>query len=101
MEIGSQKKGQLGASEFRFRMKEAFGTEVILAVASPFQFTDTENLNFARGQVFKTFAENDLRTAGKRGTKGLTVETQDANGKARGLLSAPTFSARAVFTVGP
>ena len=100
VEIGSQMDGQLGAGEFRFRMQEPFGTEIILAVASPVQFTDTENLSFARGEVFKSFAETDLRAASKRGTKGLTVETQDANGKARGLLSAPTFSARAVFTVG-
>jgi len=101
VEIGSQMDGRLGAGEFRFRMKEPFGTEIILAVASPVQFTDTENLNFARGEVFKSFTETDLRVASKRGTKGLTVETQDATGKARGLLSAPTFSARAVFTVGP
>jgi mono/diheme cytochrome c family protein len=100
VEIGSQKEGQLAPDEFRFRMKEPFGTEIILAVASPVQFTDTENLSFAQGEVFKTFAEKDLLTASRRGTKGLTVETQDTTGKASGLLSAPTFSARAVFTVG-
>lgn len=102
VEIGSQKDGQLGAGEFRFRMKEPFGTEIILAVASPTQFTDTENLNFAQGEVFKSFgAEHDLRKSLTRGTKGLEVEVSNASGQVVARRSAPTFTARAVFTVGP
>lgn len=85
--------------KFRFRMKEPFGTEIILAVASPVQFTDKENLNFAQGEVFKSFGENDLRVAKGRGVKGLQVEVTDAQGKIIGQRSAPTFTARAVFTV--
>lgn len=102
VEIGSQKEGQLGAGEFRFRMKEPFGTEIILAVASPVQFTDAENLRFAQGEVFKSFgSEHDLRTATTRGVKGLTVEVENAAGVVTGQRSAPTFTARAVFSVGP
>jgi hypothetical protein len=85
--------------KFRFRMKEPFGTEIILAVASPVQFTDKENLNFAQGEVFKSFGETDLRVASKRGVKGLEVEITDTQGKIIGQRSAPTFTARAVFTV--
>ena len=82
-------------------MKEPFGTEIILAVASPVQFTDAENLRFAEGEAFKSFEETDLRKSLARGTKGLGVETQDAAGKVTGFRSAPTFTARAVFTVTP
>ena len=85
---------------FRFRMGEPFGTEIILAVASPVQFTDEENLTFAQGEVFKSFrSEHDLRLAANRGVKGLTVEVQNAEGQVVGSRSAPTFTARAVFTV--
>lgn len=84
---------------FRFRMGAPFGTEIILAVASPVQFTDAENLRFAQGEVFKSFPEADLRVATRRGTKGLTVEVSNATGKVVGERSAPTFTARAVFTV--
>ena len=87
--------------KFRFRMKEPFGTEIILAVASPVQFTDKENLNFAQGEVFKSFGEADLRAATQRGVKGLEVEVTNAQGQVIGERSAPTFTARAVFTVGP
>lgn len=87
--------------QFRFRMEEPFGTEIILAVASPVQFTDEENLKFAQGEVFKQFPEQDLREATRRGIKGLIVEVENAAGKVVGERSAPTFSARAVFTVGP
>jgi len=87
---------------FRFRMGEPFGTEIILAVASPVQFSDAENLNFAQGEIFKSFgSEHDLRTASTRGVKGLTVEVENAAGVVTGQRSAPTFTARAVFTVGP
>jgi mono/diheme cytochrome c family protein len=100
VDLGSKKEGDLAKGEFRFRMGEPFGTEIILAVASPVQFTDKENLNFAQGEVFKQFdGEHDLRKSLTRGTKGLTVETQDATGKETGLRSAPHFTARAVFTV--
>jgi len=85
--------------KFKFRMKEPFGTEIILAVASPVQFNDAENLKFAQGEVFKSFGEKDLRVAAKRGVRGLQVEISDAHGKVTGERSAPTFSARAVFTV--
>jgi len=102
VEIGAQKQGDLAAGEFRFRMKEPFGTEIILAVASPVQFTDKENLNFAQGEVFKSFGtEHDLRKSLTRGTKGLEVEVSNAAGQVVGNRSAPTFTARAVFTVGP
>jgi hypothetical protein len=102
VELGAQKEGELGPDAFRFRMGEPFGTEIILAVASPEQFTDAENLSFAKGEVFKSFAaEHDLRKSLIRGVKGLTVETQGATGKVTGIRSAPTFTARAVFTVGP
>lgn len=102
VEIGSQKEGQLSSHEFRFRMQEPFGTEIILAVASPVQFTDAENLKFAQGESFKSFnAERDLRESLRRGTKGLEVEVNNAAGKVVGSRSAPTFTARAVFTVGP
>lgn len=102
VEIGSQRDGQLGAGEFRFRMKEPFGTEIILAVASPVQFTDKENMSFAQGEAFKSFgAESDLRQSLRRGTKGLEVEVNNAAGQPVGSRSAPTFTARAVFTVGP
>ncbi|TDU67309.1 uncharacterized protein DUF4384 [Prosthecobacter fusiformis] len=84
---------------FRFRMGSPFGTEIILAVASPVQFTDDGNLSFAQGEVFKSFPETDLRQAKKRGVKGLTVEVTTPTGKVVGERSAPTFSARAVFTV--
>lgn len=87
--------------KFRFRMKDPFGTEIILAVASPVQFADKDNLNFAQGEVFKSFGKVDLRVASQRGTKGLQVEVADAQGKVIGQRSAPTFTARAVFTVGP
>lgn len=98
--LGVQKEAELGAGEFRFRMGKPFGTEIILAVASPVQFTDTENLKFPQGEVFKEFGtEHDLIAASRRGTKGLTVETQDATGKVIGLRSSPVFTARAVFTV--
>ncbi|HRQ87913.1 MAG TPA: DUF4384 domain-containing protein [Bacteroidia bacterium] len=86
---------------YRFRMGEPFGTEIILAVASPVQFTDTENLTFQEGELFKSFLENDLVGASKKGTKGLTVEVQDVSGKIKGIRTAPAFTARAVFTVGP
>jgi len=100
--FGVQKEGTLAAGEFRFRMGKPFGTEIILAVASPVQFSDKENLSFAEGEVFKSFAETDLREASRRGTKGLEVETSDALGKPTGQLrAAPTFSTRAVFTVSP
>lgn len=85
--------------QFQFRMKEPFGTEIILAVASPVQFTDGENLRMADREVFKTFAEADLRRASSRGTKGLEVEMTNATGKVVGRRSAPTFSARAVYSV--
>lgn len=84
---------------FRFRMGSPYGTEIILAVASPVQFTDAENLAFAQNEVFKSFPENDLRKAAKRGVKGLTVEVSDVQGKVVGERSAATFTARAVFTV--
>jgi len=87
---------------FRFRMGEPFGTEIILAVASPVQFTDAENLRFAQGEMFKSFgSEHDLRTATTRGVKGLTVEVENAAGLVTGQRSAPTFTARAVFVVVP
>ncbi|MES2594921.1 MAG: DUF4384 domain-containing protein [Verrucomicrobiota bacterium] len=102
VQIGSQKEGTLGAGEFRFRMKEPFGTEIILAVASPVQFTDAENLKFAQGEVFKSFGnERDLRKSVTRGTKGLEVEVNNAAGHVIGSRSAPTFTARAVFSVVP
>ena len=85
--------------KFRFRMKPPFGSEIILAVASPVQFTDTENLNFAQGEVFKSFAEKDLRVAKGRGVKGLEVEVTDTQGQVIGQRSAPTFTTHAVFTV--
>lgn len=85
---------------FRFRMKEPFGTEIILAVASPVQFTDRENLTFAQGEVFKSFGgENDLRVAKGRGVKGLEVEVTDGRGQVVDVRSAPTFTTRAVFSV--
>lgn len=101
LSFGVQKEGTLAKGEFRFRMKEPFGTEIILAVASPVQFSDKENLTFAGDEVFKGFAEHDLRDAARRGTKGLEVETSNVAGEATGFRSAPTFTARAVFTVGP
>jgi len=85
---------------FKFRMKAPFGTEIILAVASPVQFTDGENLHFAGGEVFKDFGEHDLRKSLSRGVKGLEVEVSNAAGQVVGNRAAPTFSARAVFTVG-
>lgn len=91
---------------FKFRIKAAdkdgrpsLGTGIILAVASPVQFTDTENLRFAQGEVFKSFAETDLRKSLLRGVKGLEVEVTNAAGRIVGNRSAPTFSARVVFTV--
>lgn len=84
---------------FRFMMDAPFGTEIILAVASPVQFTDADNLKFAQGEIFKSFPEADLRQAARRGIKGLTVEVSNATGKVVGERSAPTFTARAVFTV--
>jgi hypothetical protein len=81
-------------------MKEPFGTEIILAVASPVQFSDRENFTFAERESFKSFAEHDLREATRRGTKGLEVETADDAGTTTGVRAAPTFTARAVFTVG-
>jgi len=99
--IGSKGRGELRPGEFRFRMKEPFGTEIILAVASPVQFSDKENLTFAAGEVFKGFAEGDLREAARRGTKGLEVEVTDHEGETVAIRSAPTFTARTVFTVGP
>lgn len=102
VQLGSKNSGKLAPDEFRFLMGEPCGTEIILAVASPVQFTDTENLTFAEREVFKSFAgENDLRKALRRGTKGLTVQTADAEGNPTGFKSAPVFTARAVFTVGP
>lgn len=98
--FGTKKEGELGKGEFRFRMKEPFGTEIILAVASPVQFTDKENLTFTEGEVFKSFAEHDLIEAARRGTKGLEVETADATGKTTGFRAAPVFTTRAVFSVG-
>ena len=86
--------------KFRFRMKPPFGAEIILAVASPVQFTDTKNLNFAEGEIFKSFGETDFRAAAGRGTKGLEVEVTDGKGQVIGQRAAPTFTARAVFTVG-
>jgi hypothetical protein len=99
--FGVKKEGELGQGEFRFRMKEPFGTEIILAVASPVQFTDKENLTFVEGEVFKSFAEHDLVEATRRGTKGLEVETADPVGKTNGFRAAPVFTTRAVFTVAP
>lgn len=99
--FGVKKEGALGPGEFRFRMKEPFGTEIILAVASPVQFSDKENLTFAEGEVFKSFAETDLREATRRGTKGLEVETGDTTGTLTKTKPAPVFTTRAVFTVGP
>ena len=84
---------------FAFKMGAPFGTEIILAVASPVQFTDTENLTFAADQLFKSFNEGDLRTAQTRGTKGLEVEDLDPLGKVRGTRAAPVFQARAVYDV--
>jgi mono/diheme cytochrome c family protein len=101
LSFGVQKEGTLAKGEFRFRMKEPFGTEIILAVASPVQFSDKENLTFGAGEVFKSFAETDLKEATRRGTKGLEVETSDVAGNTTGFRSAPTFTTRAVFTVGP
>jgi len=101
LSFGVQKEGALAEGEFRFRMKEPFGTEIILAVASPVQFSDKENMTFAGDEVFKGFAEHDLREAERRGTKGLEVETSDVAGEKTGFRAAPTFTARAVFTVGP
>lgn len=102
IELGVQKEGSLAVGEFRFRMQEPFGTEIILAVASPVQFTDQENLRFAQGEVFKSFSiEHDLRSSLKRGTKGLQVEVSSPTGRPAGARSAPTFTARAVFTVTP
>ncbi len=100
--LGTKRDGDLAPDEFRFRMKEPAGTEIILAVASPVQFTDRENLTFGRGEGFKGFAgEHDLRQARGRGTKGLEVETRDAAGTVTGRRAAPVFEARAVYTVAP
>lgn len=60
---------------FKFRTQAPFGTEIILAVASPVQFSDEENL---------TFAEVDLRKSLSRGTRGLTVEVEEAAGGLHG-----------------
>jgi hypothetical protein len=101
LSFGVQKEGPLGKGEFRFRMKEPFSTEIILAVASPVQFSDKENLTFTGDETFKSFAENDLREATRRGTKGLEVETTDTTGTLTHSRPAPVFTTRAVFTVGP
>ena len=85
--------------KFRFRMKDPFGTEIILAVASPVQFTDSENFSFTGDEVFKSFAESDLKKSVSRGHKGLEVDVTDATGKVIASRAAPTFTARAVFTI--
>jgi hypothetical protein len=84
---------------FRFRMKEPFGTEILLAVASPVQFSDAENLSFSGKETFKSFGEADLSRSLSRGTKGLELEVTNRDGKVVAVRPAPTFQARAVYTV--
>ena len=85
---------------FKFRMKEPFGTEIILAVASPVQFSDAENLSFSGSETFKSLAGSDLGQLARNGTKGLQVEVRNEAGRVVETRSAPVFQARAVFTVG-
>lgn len=84
---------------FKFRMKEPFGTEIILAVASPVQFSDAENLSFSGSETFKSLAGSDLGQLARKGAKGLQVEVRNDAGRVVGTRSAPVFQARAVFTV--
>lgn len=94
---------------FSFDMSAPFGTEIIIAVASPVQFSDLEHYQPpADGASFTTYAgETDLRHALRRGTKGLVVSAKvpltshaSASVPAHTVTRpAPQFEARAVYRV--
>ena len=94
---------------FSFDMGAPFGTEIIIAVASPVQFSDLENYQPpADGSSFTTYTgETDLRHALRRGTKGLVVSAKlpltshaSASVPAHTITRpAPQYEARAVYQV--
>ena len=65
----------------------------------PVQFTDEQNLRFAEGEAFKSFAKTDLRKSLGHGTKGLGRGDYGRDGKSPQYLLRADFHSAGVFLV--